>query len=78
MIGDGINDVFRLDLPEEIGHCTEIKVFNRWGALIFASNSQNVVWNGRTGSGKMVPDGTYFYIIDINGITKKGSITLMK
>ncbi|PCJ28531.1 MAG: hypothetical protein COA97_00865 [Flavobacteriales bacterium] len=75
---DGINDVFRLDLPEEISECTSILVFNRWGKKVYDSKNHSNGWNGRTTLGKMVPDGTYFYIIDINGITKKGSITLMK
>ncbi len=77
--GDGINDLFRLDVPNEISQCTNIQVFNRWGKKVYESRElASNGWDGKTSSGKKVPDGTYFYIIDVNGITKKGSLTLMK
>ena len=74
---DGLNDLFKMDLPYGIGNCTSIKVFNRWGMKIYDSYGQNSGWDGRTTTGTKVPEGTYFYIIEINGITKKGSLTLM-
>lgn len=76
--GDGFNDLFRMDVPDNLSECVSIQVFNRWGMLIFESDGQNGGWNGRTTAGKQVPDGTYFYIIDINGMVKKGSLTLMR
>ncbi len=76
--GDGMNDLFKVDLPSEVSNCTSIQVFNRWGMKVYDSNGQNSGWDGRTTSGALVPAGTYFYIIDINGISKKGSLTLMK
>ena len=75
--GDGLNDLFKMDLPFGIGSCASIMVFNRWGMKVFDSNGQNSGWDGRTTAGIKVPEGTYFYIIDINGITKKGSLTLI-
>jgi len=75
--GDGLNDLFKLDLPFGIGSCASIMVFNRWGMKVFDSNGQNSGWDGRTTAGEKVPEGTYFYIIDVNGITKKGSLTLI-
>ena len=47
----------------------ELKVFNRWGQLIFESNQLNEGWNGRTNSGTEVPEGTYYYTIEIEGET---------
>ncbi|PJC62567.1 MAG: hypothetical protein CO022_03885, partial [Flavobacteriales bacterium CG_4_9_14_0_2_um_filter_32_27] len=75
---DGFNDEFRLDLPEAISQCTNIEIFNRWGMKVFESKGQNMGWDGRTTTGAEVPDGTYFYIVDVKGIVKKGSITLMR
>jgi len=75
---DGFNDEFRLDLPEAISQCTNIEIFNRWGMKVFESKGQNIGWDGRTTTGAEVPDGTYFYIVDVKGIVKKGSITLMR
>jgi large repetitive protein len=55
-----------------------VKVFNRWGNLVYETNGYNNkdnVWigqsNGRlTMGGLNVPDGTYFYVIDL-GIGSK-------
>jgi len=74
---DGMNDLFKIDLPYGIGNCTDIKVFNRWGMKVYDSYGQNSGWDGRTTTGAKVPEGTYFYIIEINGIVKKGSLTLI-
>jgi len=74
---DGLNDLFKIDLPDGVGNCTDIKVFNRWGMKVYDSNGQNSGWDGRTTAGEKVPEGTYFYIIEINGIIKKGSLTLI-
>jgi len=76
--GDGMNDLFKVDLPSEVSNCTSIQVFNRWGMKVYDSYGQNSGWGGRTTAGEMVPEGTYFYIIEINSIIKKGSLTLMK
>jgi gliding motility-associated-like protein len=76
--GDGLNDLFKVDVPFGIGQCVNIEIFNRWGMKVFDSNNQNSGWDGRTTAGIKVPVGTYFYIIEINGITKKGSLTLME
>lgn len=75
---DGMNDVFKIELPSEISGCTNIEIFNRWGAKVFDSQGQNVGWDGTTTGGSRVPAGTYFYVIDINGVTKKGSVTLFE
>ena len=76
--GDGINDIFQLEIPEPIASCTNIQIFNRWGSKIFESVGQNTAWDGRTTAGEKVPIGTYFYIIEINGIIKRGALTLLE
>ena len=75
---DGRNDVFQLDIPRGMAACTNLQIFNRWGSKIFESKGQNVAWDGRTTAGKKVPVGTYFYILEINGVTKKGALTLLE
>ena len=76
--GDGINDVFQLEIPEPIATCTNFQIFNRWGSKVFESVGQNVAWDGRTTAGEKVPIGTYFYLIEINGIIKRGALTLLE
>ncbi|MCB0400849.1 MAG: gliding motility-associated C-terminal domain-containing protein [Flavobacteriales bacterium] len=75
---DGMNDLFKMDFPEQISGCVNIQVFDRWGIKLYESQGLNSGWDGRTTAGSKVPDGTYFYIIEVNGMVKKGSITLMR
>ena len=58
----GINDRF------------EIKIYNRWGNIVFEENPYNNSWNGINMNGKILSEGQYFYIlksveekIEING-----------
>lgn len=67
---DGINDWFNIQGLYNIFENHELKIFNRYGILIFEGNNTNR-WNGRTNrglnnNGKLVPVGTYFYILNTN------------
>jgi len=42
-------------------HCA---ILNRWGNLIYEFNDANGSWDGMDKSGKIVTEGTYFYLID--------------
>lgn len=42
-------------------HCS---ILNRWGNLIYEYSDPAGGWNGRSKSGDVVEEGTYFYIID--------------
>jgi gliding motility-associated-like protein len=60
---DGINEGFNIS-----GGCitaVDKKIFNRNGVLLFDSQQINEVWNGRTTVGEIVPEGTYFYIFNV-------------
>ena len=58
--------------------CTEVRVYNRWGQLMF--NSLGVVhsWDGRTFDGQEAPAGLYYYTAEILGTTYKGSVMLVR
>ena len=81
---DGFNDGFNIKLDCIVS--LEKKIYNRWGQLIFTSKQVNEPWNGRTNSGVKVPEGTYYYIIDVTfynlgsevSETYKGSVTLLR
>lgn len=66
--GDGTNDVFS---PKTIhGESLPFKIFNRWGNLVFDSVKEGKAeWNG-TYKNVPVPDGTYFYVIPLDGNKK--------
>lgn len=76
--GDGDNDLFEVALNPEIEECTSFVVFNRWGQLIFESDGSSIKWEGKKESGRKVPEGTYFYIIDLNGVIYKGTLSLFR
>ncbi len=61
--GDGINDLFVIkeiaDFPKGV-----LKVFNRWGGLVFESADYQNNWDG-TYNGEALPNGTYFYVLDL-------------
>lgn len=42
----------------------EIKIYNRWGQLIYTSDDPNFEWNGTTESGKECGEGAYLIIMD--------------
>lgn len=70
--GDEVNDTWRIDFlmnyPEAV-----VKVFDRWGKVVFVSErGYPSQWNGMH-KGKTLPVDTYYYIIDLgqsNGALK--------
>ncbi len=40
----------------------ELKIYNRWGELLFVSNDANIGWDG-TYQNVLVPDGMYAYVL---------------
>jgi len=73
--GDGQNDLFKA-----VGNFTKlnVKIYNRYGELIYKSIQLNEGWNGRTNTGALCTAGTYFYIIETNTETFTGSLTLFR
>ena len=80
--GDGINDYFNIEILGAT--CFNIKVYNRWGVLIFFTEFQEISWDGRIhNSPEEAPDGVYYYIVDycrVDGENGKlnGYITLVR
>ncbi|NND94935.1 MAG: hypothetical protein HKN45_08715 [Flavobacteriales bacterium] len=67
---DELNDVFRPFVPWDptLDVCTyetlsvDMKVYNRWGNLVLDGDCR---WFGDTDAGDPVPEGVYYYLIDI-------------
>lgn len=83
---DGLNDVFA---PVALGVNDEdytLQIFNRWGQIIFESNSLSIPWDGRIQStGELAPGGVYIWKIIANDNTvdqtlheNMGSVTLIR
>ncbi|MEN3322094.1 gliding motility-associated C-terminal domain-containing protein, partial [Mariniflexile soesokkakense] len=68
--GDAYNEFFEISGIELCGFRYDVKIFNRWGALIYESNDYQNDWNGTAsrksvGAASKVPNGTYYYIVTL-------------
>ena len=75
---DGINDLYTL---RDVVLCGKmhIRVYNRWGNLVFEDVDWNNQWDGRSGNGENLPQGTYFIeIVFGRGFVKSGMVDLRK
>ena len=73
-----LNDKFELKGEYDLTGCVDLQIFNRWGTLVYASSDNNASWDGRTFAGETVPDGVYFYILEINGWVFQKSVTVTR
>lgn len=72
--GDLENDYLIIPCIERFPDNT-IKIYNRYGTLIYEANNYNNLWDGRANRGlskssDLLPVGTYFYILEISGFAK--------
>ena len=64
--GDGVNDAFAIEGIDAFPEAT-VRVYNRWGNLVFESEGGYANdWTG-TWDGGRLPAGTYFYLVEIPG-----------
>ncbi len=77
---DGINDFWKI--PDiELFPENEVRIYNRWGELVFETNGYANTWNGRSSNGKNLSDGAYFYVVRLNNANDSvltGSITVIR
>jgi gliding motility-associated-like protein len=66
--GDGVNDTWFINNIEKYPN-NSVKVYNRWGDLIFSKNNYQNDWNGTyVNDGNNIPDSSsYYYQIDLDG-----------
>lgn len=70
--GDGRNDHFK-PLPYKFVKDIDIKIYDRWGLIVFETNDPNIKWDGRSKDSKLTcPDGTYYYTCIVNEIRVSG------
>jgi len=62
---NGINDLYHPGPYKFVDH-VNMKIFNRWGILVFETENPDINWNGKImGTGDLVSDGVYYYICDV-------------
>ncbi|MBK8566907.1 MAG: gliding motility-associated C-terminal domain-containing protein [Saprospiraceae bacterium] len=69
--GDGVNDIFKIRNIQRYPE-NDILIINRWGKTVYQAKGYNSEWGGVYRS-KNLPDGTYFYILNVvvNGEKKE-------
>lgn len=81
--GDGINDTWKIKGFNE-GREYAVRVFDRWGGLLFYSNDLKTSWDGTDArTSTLVPGGVYIYQVKYyygkdQVIEKKGEITVVR
>jgi len=67
---DGFNDSFVIDGIKDIFLNYELTIYNRWGVLLWKGTNYIDFWKGEVNTkesfGKEVPDGTYYYVLQLN------------
>lgn len=61
----------------------EMRIFNRYGELVFETDDLNEGWDGKLDNVELAPEGVYLYDIRARGIdyeviNKEGSVTLIR
>ena len=61
---DGSNDVWEL-IDIDYFPKSSITIFNRWGVIVYEKTPYLNEWDGKNMAGDELPDGTYYYVIDL-------------
>ncbi|MDP3461225.1 MAG: choice-of-anchor L domain-containing protein [Bacteroidales bacterium] len=77
--GDGLNDVFEVKTIAVAKY--NIKIYNRWGQVIFESDDVEKHWDGKV-KGELVPAGSYIYHVTITNMVdetteKRGTVNVL-
>jgi gliding motility-associated-like protein len=65
-----MNDYFQIKGLESVPD-KKIKIYNRWGKLVYTSDDYQNDWNGGTCS-----DGVYFFVFIVPGLDKEVNSTI--
>ena len=70
--GDGVNDFFKA-IKNKFIKDIDLKIYNRWGTLVYESTDPKFLWDGKTIQSKQLcSEGTYFYVCQVNEIRVTG------
>lgn len=73
--GDGTNDLFTIQYNGK--ETFDLSIVDRWGALVFKSNTPTNAWNGNVGN-LPASEGVYYYTLKVGAETYHGFLTLVK
>jgi gliding motility-associated-like protein len=75
--GNELNDCFRLKTIST--ECYSLRIYNRWGELVYEKEKTEGCWNGKlNNTGAEVPEGVYYYTLELNNKNYNGTIELIR
>jgi gliding motility-associated-like protein len=76
--GDGVNDTWGVPDLQSVRDA-KVSIYDRSGRLVFQTNDASVRWDG-THLGKVLPTGTYFYVLESSfpGDVRRGTLNLLR
>ncbi|HYG51047.1 MAG TPA: gliding motility-associated C-terminal domain-containing protein, partial [Flavobacteriales bacterium] len=69
--GDNVNDLF-VPFPYKFIKDIELRIYNRWGNLVFETTDPDIKWDGYTTDNKLLVEGVYYYVCKVNTIRLVG------
>lgn len=73
--GDGDNDVWKI-YPETVLSTCNVRLFDGFGRLLWETDNYGNDWDG-TYEGSDLPDGDYYYHIECNDFSEKGTLIII-
>ena len=74
---DGFNDLWEIPDLETMGKC-EVRVYNRWGKLVFSSPDYHNDWDGNSDGAALPPAAYYFIISSETEGTITGTVNIVR
>jgi gliding motility-associated-like protein len=62
---DGINDLFVIPGLNNYSKIN-LTIYNRYGNMVYLNDAYQNDWDGTALNGAALPDGTYFYILEVD------------
>ncbi len=72
--GDGANDRFTPFKPFRFIDRIQLRIFDRWGGLVYETTDPAINWDGRDQRGKELPEGVYYYTGSVFEQRVEGSV----
>lgn len=69
--GDAYNNTFFIEGLRDVFIYFRLSIYNRWGVKVWTGDNNSADWDGEANRGVQinqahVPDGTYFYVLELN------------
>jgi|GEM_PF-851677 len=74
--GDGINDRFLVEYSGS--QSFSVQIYDRWGVQLYESRNKTEGWNGRNMDNSEVPEGVYYYRVNVRDKEYAGEVTLVR